>query len=110
QAYMKINQPDKASPLLTQAVAAEPRDYELRLFYARLLRDQRKFNDAVPQFLAATQIKPDSAVPWNELAAILVTAEQYPQAIAALDHVRAMGAETSAHFYFRAISFDHMHQ
>lgn len=110
QAYMKINQPDKASPLLTQAVAAEPRDYDLRMFYARLLRDQRKFSDAVPQFLAATQIKPDSAVPWNELAAILVTAEQYPQAIAALDHVHAMGAETSAHFYFRAISFDHMHQ
>ena len=38
QAYVKTNQPDKASPLLAQAVAAEPRDYELRLFYARLLR------------------------------------------------------------------------
>jgi tetratricopeptide (TPR) repeat protein len=110
QAYAQTNHLDKATPLAAQAVAAEPRDYELRLFYARLLRDQRKFSDAVPQFFAATQLQPQAAQPWNEMAALLVTSEQYPQAIAALDHVRALGAETSAHYYFRAIALDHMHQ
>ncbi len=110
QAYVKAKQPDKAAPLVGQAVTAEPRDYELRLFYGRLLRDQRKFSEAAPQFLAAAQLKPDAVEPWNELTGILVAAEQYPQALVALDRVRALGGETTAHYYFRAIALDHLHQ
>ena len=41
---------------------------------------------------------------------MLIVAEQYPQALAALDHVRALGAETPSHYYLRAISYDHLHQ
>ena len=110
QAYVKSKQPDKAVPLVAQAILAEPGDYELRLFYGRLLRDQHKFGEAASQFLAAAKLKPDAAEPWNELASVLIVTEQYPQAIAALDRVRALGAETSAHYYFRAIAFDHMRQ
>jgi Flp pilus assembly protein TadD len=110
QAYVQNKQLEKAEPLAAQAVAAEPRDFELRMFYGRLLRDQRKFSAAAPQFLAATQIQPKVVQPWNELASILVVAEQYPQAIAALDHVRALGGETSGYYFFRAISLDHLHQ
>jgi tetratricopeptide (TPR) repeat protein len=110
QAYVKAKQPEKAVPLAAKAVEAEPRDYELRLFYGRLLRDQRKFSEAAPQFVTAAQLKPESVDPWNELVGILVAAEQYSQAIAALDRVHSLGAETSAHYYFRAISLDHLHQ
>lgn len=110
QAYVKSKQPDKAAPLVAQAVTAEPRDYELRLFYGRLLRDQRKFNEAAAQFHAAAEIKPDTAEPWNELAGMMTAAEQYPEVITALDQVRALGAETSAHYYYRAMALDHLHQ
>jgi tetratricopeptide (TPR) repeat protein len=110
QAYAKNKQLDKAAPLAAQVLAAEPNDYDLRMFYARLLRDQRKFNDAAPQFLAASKLKPQAVQPWNELAGIMVAGEQYPQAIEALDRVRELGGETTAHFYFRAISYDHLHQ
>lgn len=110
QAYVKAKQPEKAVPLVDQAVAADPRDYELRLFYGRLLRDQRKFNSAAPQFVAAAQLMPVAVEPWNELVGVMMAAGQYPQAIAALDRVRALGAETAAHYYFRAIALDHLHQ
>ncbi len=110
QAYLKNKQPEKAIPLVAQVLAAQPDDYDLRMFYARMLRDQRKFADAAPQFLAASKLKPDAVQPWNELVGLLVAAEQYPQALEALDRVRALGGETTAHFYFRAISLDHLHQ
>jgi protein O-GlcNAc transferase len=110
QAYVDSKELDKASPLTAQVVGAEPRDLEVRMFYGRLLRDQRKYADAAQQFLAAAQLQPESPKAWSELAAVLVVAEQYPQAVAALDRVRGLGAETAGHYYFRAISLDHMHQ
>ncbi|SRR5579883_664301 len=110
QAYVKNKQTDKAAALMAQVIPAEPDDYELRMFYARLLRDQRKFSDAAQQFLAASKLKPEAWQPWNEISGIMIAAEQYPQALQALDQVRARNAETSAHFYLRAISLDHLHQ
>ena len=110
QAYVRSKQNDKAAPLMAAVVASEPADYDLRMFYARILRDQRKFNEAAQQFLAASKLKPEAPQPWNEIAGVMIAAEQYPQALAALDQVRAHNAETSAHFYLRAISLDHLHQ
>ncbi|HLX42334.1 MAG TPA: tetratricopeptide repeat protein [Bryobacteraceae bacterium] len=109
QAYVKNNQPDKAVPLVAQALAAEPDDFELRMYYGRLLRDQRKFPEAVAQFQAAAKLQPKEVKPWNETAGVLIVAEQYPQALAALDRVKALGGETVGHYYMRAISLDHLH-
>ena len=108
QAYSKSNQGGKALPLVAQVVAAQPRDPELRMFYGRLLRDEHKPLDAAQQFSAAAQLKPDSVEAWNELAGVLSVAEQYPQAIVALDRVRALHAETAGDLFFRAIAYDHM--
>jgi tetratricopeptide (TPR) repeat protein len=110
QAYVADRQPDKADMTLSQAVASEPRNYDLRMFYGRTLRDQHKYAEAAPQFVAATQLQPDAVKSWNELSVALILSEQYPQALAALDRVRALGAETSAHIYSRALAYDHMHQ
>lgn len=110
QAYAREKQPAKAEPLAALAVAADPQDAPLRLFYGRLLRDQRKFPEAVAQFLAVAQTKPDSVETWNELSGVYMAAELYPQALAALDRVRGLGAETNAHFYLRAVALDHLRQ
>ena len=110
QAYIATKQLDKADPLAAAAVASEPNDYDLRMFYGRVLRDRRKFAEAAAQFLAASKLKTETVAPWNELAGVLTVAEQYPQALVALDHVRALGAETPSHFYLRALCLDHLHQ
>ncbi|MDX1981809.1 MAG: tetratricopeptide repeat protein [Bryobacteraceae bacterium] len=109
-AYLKAKQPAKALPLLEQSVAAEPKHFELRMFYGRALRDQRTFQPAAREFFTAAQIKPDSKEAWNELTGVLILLENYPQALAALDRARAIeGKDTAAHSYFRAIVLDRMH-
>ena len=100
----------RPSRLAALVLAATPQDTELRMFYARLLRDQRKFSEAAAQFQAVTQTKPDSVAAWNELAGVYLVDEKYPQALAAFDHVRELGAETTANFFFRAVAYDHLHQ
>ncbi len=108
-AYLRTKQAAKALPLLQQATAAEPNILELRLYYGRALRDQRDFPNAAREFFRATQIKPDSKEAWNELSAMLISLENYPQALAALDKAQALaGGENPGYFYFRAIVLDRM--
>ena len=109
QAYVATKQLAKADPLAAAATASEPDNFDLRMFYGRLLRDQRRFPEAAAQFLAASKLKAGAVAPWNELAGVLIVAEQYPQALGALDHVRALGGETASHYYLRALCFDHLH-
>ena len=110
QAYVKEKQLAKAEPLTAKSVAAAPEDFDLRMFYGRILRDQRKLPQASEQFSAAAKIKPDAAEAWTELAGVLTAAERPMEGLAALDHVRALGAETSGHFYLRAITLDRLKQ
>lgn len=109
-AYLKNNQPDLAQPILEQALAADPNDFDLRMVVGRLHRDKHDYAAAAQQFVAAAQIKPDSVKAWNEAASAFVLAEQYPQALAALDKIHSLNAETAGDFYYRAIVLDKLHQ
>ena len=94
QAYAKEKQLAKAEPLAAAALAQAPEDDALRMFYGRLLRDQRKFTEAATQFQAVTARQPESVPAWSELAGVYLVADKFQQAIAAFDRVRALGAET----------------
>jgi tetratricopeptide (TPR) repeat protein len=109
-AYLKNNQPDLAGPILEQELAAHPNDYDLHMAVGRIYRDRRNFATAGAQFVAAATIKPDSVEAWNEAVSAFVIGELYPQALAALDKVHALGAETAGDFFYRAIVYDKLHQ
>ena len=109
-AYLQNNQPDQATPILKNALAADPNDFELRMALGRIYRDRRNFPESAEQFLAAARIKPDSVPAWNEAASVLVMAGQYTEALAALDKVRTMNAESAGDLYYRAMILDKLHQ
>ncbi len=109
-AYLKSKQSQKGLALLDQAVAADGSNVGLRMAYGRALRDERNFQAAAREFWWAAKLKPDLAEAWSELAGMLILLESYPQAIAALDRVRVLGAEKPAHMYFRAVVLDRSKQ
>jgi tetratricopeptide (TPR) repeat protein len=109
-AYIKNKEPDKALPLADAILATDPSDFEVRMLHGRILRDQRKFPAAAQDFLRGTQIKPDSAEAWSELAGVLVMAEDYPRALGALDRLAALHDEKPGHVYLRAIVLDKIRQ
>lgn len=110
QAYMMTKQDDKALAVTAQLVAAEPQAYDVRMFAGKLLLNLHKIGAAANQFAAATKIKPDSVEAWRELSAALVINQNFAEGIAALDRLRALGVETSGQLFFRALSYDHLHQ
>jgi tetratricopeptide (TPR) repeat protein len=109
-AYRMNGEPAKSLDQLGKAVVAEPASYDLRMAYGRALRDERQFIPAANQFAVAAKQKPEAKEVWNELAGVLTLAEQYSQALAALDHVHVLGQEIPGDFYLRAIILDKLHQ
>ncbi len=109
-ALMQNKQDEAAKPLLERALQAEPRNYELRMVVGRIHRDKHEYILASNEFLAAASLKPDSVEAWNEAAAVLVPAGQYPQALACLDKVHNLNADTAGNFYYRAIILDKLRQ
>lgn len=109
-AYLKNNQADLATPILEQELTAHPNDYDLHMAVGRIYRDRRNFANAGAQFVAAGQLKPDSVQAWNEAASVFVLAELYPQALAALDRIHNLNAETAGDYFYRAIVYDKLHQ
>ncbi len=106
QAYTRDKQPDKAVTVLEQAIAAEPNNPDLKMALGRDLRDQHKFAEAARQFSAVARLQPNRLEAWNEFAGMLISLENYPQALAVLDHIRAMGGEKAGHLYLRALIQD----
>lgn len=109
-AYLKSKQRDKAFPLMQELLKDQPNDFELRMVYGRMLRDDRKFPDAAQQFFRSTQLKSDSPEAWSELAGVLVMVENYPAALGSLDKLAALHAEKPGHVYLRAIILDKLKQ
>ena len=109
-AYLFAGQLDKALPLLAQAVQAEPSNFELRMMYARALRDRRQFTPAANQFYAAAKLKPGEAMPWSELGGMLYMTGDYQPALAAFDKARDLGENTPGNWFLHAIILDKLKQ
>lgn len=109
-AYLRNQQLAESAEAARQLAAMQPADEAVRLFYGRILRDQRKYEDAAREFAEAVKIAPRSGEAWNELTAMLLLMKQYERALAALDKARELNGETPAYHYFRATMLDALHQ
>ncbi len=109
-AYRMNKEPQKSLDQMAKAVAGAPSDYDLRMVYGRTLRDEHQYVPASQQFYAAAQIKATSVEAWNELAGVLILHEDYGPGLAALDKLKALGAETPGDLFLRAITLDRLKQ
>jgi Tfp pilus assembly protein PilF len=109
-AYVFTQQGEKALPLLEQAVGAAPMDFDLRMMYARTLRDRRKFAPAAKEFYEAAKLKPAETKPWTELGGMLYMAGEYPQALTAFEQAAKLGDASAGNWFLRAIILDKLRQ
>jgi Tfp pilus assembly protein PilF len=105
-AYRMSKEPLKMLQQLQLASAADGGNYELHMAYGRALRDNHSLIVAAQQFNSAAKLRPDSVEAWNELASALIVSENYPEGLAALDRIRALGKEIPGDYFLRAITLD----
>ena len=109
-ALLRSGQIEKAAEVAAALVTQQPGNLDTRMFYGRLLRDQRQYAPAAEQFASATKLKPDSLEAWNELTSMLVLLKNYPAALETIEKSRQLGGETPAYYWYRAIMLDALHQ
>jgi tetratricopeptide (TPR) repeat protein len=109
-AYVFTGKVDQALPLLAQSVEAAPGDFELRMMYARALRDRKQFPASADQFYQAAKLKPSDPKTWTQLGGMLYMMNDYPRALDAFDKARAAGEDTAGTSFMRAILLDRMRQ
>jgi Tfp pilus assembly protein PilF len=109
-AYLFAGQLDRALPLLDQAVTAEPNNYDLRMMYARALRDRKQSRAAANQFYAAAKLKPTERQTWNELGNMFYMTGDYSTALAAYDKAHQLGDDSPGNWFLRAIILDKLRQ
>lgn len=112
EAYEDAGQVEKAVPIYEASLKQEPtpevaaRLAHFHLNRGRVLRDQKQYASAAHEFAKAAQLSPESTEALNEMAGVLILAGEDAPAIAVLDRLKAMNAETPGHLFFRALVFD----
>jgi Tfp pilus assembly protein PilF len=109
-AYVATHDGAKALPLLDKAVAEAPNDFDLRMMYARTLRDRKQFPAAAQQFYAAAKLKPTEPKAWTELGDMLYMTGDLPQALAAFEQAAKAGEASAGNWFLRAIILDKLKQ
>jgi Tfp pilus assembly protein PilF len=107
---MKREQQRLEAARLESARRQQEAPFDNHMDRGRQLRDAHKYAEAAQEFMAAAKIRPDSIVVWRELAAAFVITKNFPEGLAALDRLKALGDETPGDLYFRAISLDSLHR
>jgi tetratricopeptide (TPR) repeat protein len=110
EAYLMSGQTERALPLLQQAVAGSPEDFDIRMAYARALRDRRQFPAAAAQFQQAARLRPRDVPPWTELGTALYMAGSLQESLTAFDRARELGDDSAGVSFFRAIILDKLRQ
>ena len=106
QAHSMNDEPEKAMPLLREAVAGEPSNADLRVRYANLLLHSQEFVLAAQNYLEAVKNNPDMIDGWNGLAFSLFRVENYQGSLKALGEAAQRGPEKPASVYLRALAQD----
>jgi tetratricopeptide (TPR) repeat protein len=109
-AYLFHDELPKALPLLKEAAAAEPANFDIRMALGRALRDSRQFPAAAAEFHEAVKLKPNGAATWSDYAGAVYMAGDLPTALAAFEKARDLGDDTAGNCFLRAIILDKLGQ
>jgi tetratricopeptide (TPR) repeat protein len=109
-AYVFNKQVDKGLPLFDKAAEADPANYDIRMMYARALRDVKQYPASAKQFAEAVKLKPNEAGAWSDLGSVAYLAGDFDQSLQAFEHAHQLGEDTPGNWFIRAIILDKQKQ
>ena len=100
---------EKAIVLLREILAQEGRNAEMHLLYGRLRMERREYPEAAEEFRQASDLQPQSAEGYTNLASALYLSGNYEATVGALAKVSELGQDTAGTYFLRAICLDKLH-
>ena len=91
-----------------QLIQQTPKDAGARHQYGIVLMQQHRFQEALPELIAALKIDPGLVAAYGDLAVAASESKQYALSIQALDARAKMVPETAATHFLRATAYDNL--
>ncbi|MBI1956436.1 MAG: tetratricopeptide repeat protein [Acidobacteria bacterium] len=101
---------EKALPVVQEILAQDPGNPELWLLAGRLWMEKKQYREAAQRFRRVTELRPEWAPGYTNLASALYLLKDYEGTVAALAKVGQLRQDTPGTYFLRAISLDKLHQ
>jgi tetratricopeptide (TPR) repeat protein len=108
QLLAELKRYDEATQSYKQLIQQNPKDAGARHQYGIVLMQQHRFQEALPELIAALKIDPGLGAAYGDLAVAASESKQYALSIQALDARAKMMPETAATHFLRATAYDNL--
>lgn len=108
--YLRAGAPDKAAPLLAEAIQGAPNDARLLTDYGQSLIYTKQFAAAVPILERATAADPHAEDAWGGLAFAHAQLHQDAETLKDLAARQKIAPDTAETLFLWATSYDNLHQ
>ena len=106
EAYVEAKQLDKALALIPEVLRQNEQSEDVYLLLGSIRMERRQYREAASAFLRVTEIEPQRAEGYTNLASALYLLRDYQGTLAALGKVAELGLDTAGTYFLRAITMD----
>jgi tetratricopeptide (TPR) repeat protein len=108
QLLSELKRYDEAAASYQDLIQQNPKDAGAHHQYGVVLMQQRRFQEALPELIAAVKLDPSLVAAYGDLAVAASESKQYGLSIQALDARAKMVSETAATHFLRATAYDNL--
>ena len=101
---------DEAAGAYKEIIQQNAKDAGAHHQYGVVMMQQHRFQEALPELIAAVKLDPGLVAAYGDLAFVASETKQYPLTIQALDARAKMVPETAATHFLRATAYDNLKQ
>jgi tetratricopeptide (TPR) repeat protein len=102
----KLNDPDKAEPVVKKMIAMDPKDVSSHFGLARIYEDAGRFEEAEAMLVQAKEAQPNAPEVYSEMSGFYNRRGQFDKAVAAMEQQASLDANNPQNYYSMGVFFE----
>jgi tetratricopeptide (TPR) repeat protein len=102
----KLNDPDKAEPVVKKMIAMDPKDVSSYFGLARIYEDAGRFEEAEAMIVQAKDAQPNAPEVYSEMSGFYNRRGEFDKAVQAMEQQASLDANNPQNYYSMAVFFE----